>query len=137
MEASTGDGKQYTRRMCIVINDPQSDVLSNKALIGIHQNTLQTEPLLLRMGIRKHICNNDCCRNMCQAYVGQLPNGTVRTGACNRRTACRIQHKSFAVYFEYAAVYFQVYGRILGGIRPYTSSIRCSLVAPRTKAIGQ
>ena len=25
-EASTGDGKQYTRRMCIVINDPQSDV---------------------------------------------------------------------------------------------------------------
>ena len=120
-----------------MINDPQSDVLSNKALIGIHQNTLQTEPLLLRMGIRKHICNNDCCRNMCQAYAGQLPNGTVRTGACNRRTACRIQHKSFAVYFEYTAVYFQVYGRILGGIRPYTSSIRCSLVAPRTKAIGQ
>ena len=25
-ETSTGDGKQYTRRMCIVINDPQSDV---------------------------------------------------------------------------------------------------------------
>ena len=42
--------------------------------------------------------------------MGQLPNGTVRTGACNRRTACRIQHKSFAVYFEYTAVYFQVYG---------------------------
>ena len=49
----------------------------------------------------------------------------------------RIQHKSFAVYFAYTAVHFQVYGRTLGGIRPYTSSIRCSLVAPKTKAIGQ
>ena len=100
-------------------------------------NALRTEPLLLRMDIRKHTAYNDCCGEMCQAYVDQLPSETVRTGACNRRTACRIQHKSFAVYFEYTAVYFQVYGRILGGIRPYTSSIRCSLVAPRTKAIGQ
>ena len=98
---------------------------------------LQTELLLLWMGIRNHSAYNNCCRDMCQAYVGQLPNGTVRTGACKRRKTCKIQHKSFAVYFESTAVYSQVYGRILGGIRPYTSSIRCSLVAPRTKAIGQ
>ena len=74
-------------------------------------NALQTKPLLLRMGIRKHTAYNNCCGEMCQAYVGQLPSETVRTGACNRHTACRIQHKSFAVYFEYTAVYFQVYGR--------------------------
>ena len=43
------------------------------------------------------IAAETCARHM---HVGQLPNGTVRTGACNRRTACRIQHKSFAVYFE-------------------------------------
>ena len=76
-------------------------------------NALQTKPLLLLMGICKHIAYNNCCGEMCQAYVGQLPSETVRTGACNRRTACTIQHKSFAVYF-------QVYGRILPGIRPYT-----------------
>ena len=33
-----------------MINDPQSDVLSNKALIGIHQNTVQTEPLEASVG---------------------------------------------------------------------------------------
>ena len=83
-------------------------------------NALQTEPLLLRMCSRKHSAYNNCCRDMSQAYVGQLPNGTVRTGACNRRTACKIQQKSFAVYSEYTAVYFEytavyseVYGRIL------------------------
>ena len=68
-------------------------------------NTLQTQPLLLRMGIRKHSCKNNCSRNMFKAYVGQLPNGTVRTSACNTGTACKIQRKPFAVYFEYTAVY--------------------------------
>ena len=100
-------------------------------------NALQTKPLLLRMGICKHIAYKNCCGEMCQAYVGQLPSEAARTGTCSRRTACTIQHKSFAVYFEYTAVYSQVYGRILGGIRPYTGSIRCSLVAPRTKARDQ
>ena len=68
-------------------------------------NTLQTEPLLLRMGIRKHNCKKNCRRNMLQAYVGQLPNGTVRTSACYRRIACKIQCKQFAVYLQYTAVY--------------------------------
>ena len=68
-------------------------------------NTLQTEPLLLRMGIGKHSCNNNCCRNMFQAYVGQLPDGTVRTSSCNTGTACKIQCKPFAIYFQHTAVY--------------------------------
>ena len=71
-------------------------------------NALQTKLLLLRMGIRKYTAYNNCCGQMCQAYVGQLPSETVGTGACNKRTECRIQHKSFAVYSEYTAVYFQV-----------------------------
>ena len=41
--------------------------------------------------------------------MGQLPNGTVGTGAYQRGTTCKIQRKSFAVYFEYTAVYTQVY----------------------------
>ena len=59
-------------------------------------NALQTEPLLLRMGTRKHSCKNNCCRNMLQAYVSQLsmePNGTVRPSTCKMGTACKIQCK--------------------------------------------
>ena len=32
-------------------------------------NALQTKPLLLLMGICKHIAYNNCCGEMCQAYV--------------------------------------------------------------------
>ena len=53
-------------------------------------NALQTKPLLLQMGIRKHTTYNNCYGEMCQACVCELPSETVRTSACNRGTACRI-----------------------------------------------
>ena len=84
-------------------------------------NALQTKPLLLLMGICKHIAYNNCCGEMCQAYVGQLPGETVRTGACNRRTACIRFSTNLSPYTSsirpytsrYTAVYSEVYGRIL------------------------
>ena len=77
-------------------------------------NALQTKPLLLLMGICKHIAYNNCCGEMCQAYVGQLPSETVRTGACMQQA-----HSMYDSAQIFRRI-LRVYGRILPGIRPYT-----------------
>ena len=111
---------QYTRRMCIVIYDPQSDVLSNKALIEIHQNTLQTEPLLLRMGIRKHILTmiaaETCARHMWASCPMEPCVQAHATGAQHAGFSTNLSPYTSSIRpytSRYTAVYSEVYGRIL------------------------
>ena len=99
-------------------------------------NALHTKPLHLSMGILKHCCRKGRYKTCQGNMLAGCPNGTLRTSACKMGTTCNIHCKHSAAYFQYTAVYSQVYGRVLGGIRLYTCSIRCSLVAPRMKAIG-